>query len=87
MDRLTVVSAINIARHGRDRHGYSETLYHCIVFLYDNDTWEEVFRYASASTQKYRRGPWMVGKTRRQCIELLEKAYYSGKLEGKFLDC
>ena len=60
-------------------------VYRELILLYEDGTWEKIFKTEAHCNLGCIGVEHMRGKTRRQIIEKVEKLYYSGKLEGKFL--
>ena len=88
MKNLRIVQAVNThVRYGdtdrRNCHAWAE-----LILLYEDQTWETVFEYRwndPFNIKKFnvRR---LHGRTREEALEILEKEYYIGKLEGIFMD-
>jgi hypothetical protein len=88
MDNKIIVHAMNgPKRNSYGEHGHSNQWAE-LMFLYEDGTWEKIFEYRwndPWKTQLFNTGR-ITGITRAEAIIKLEKDYYSGKLEGIFMD-
>ena len=88
MDNKIIVQAMNSGK----RYGDTEKRKcHCwaeLILLYEDGTWEKIFEYRwnDPFNMKMFNSGRLTNITRAEAITKLEKAYYSGKLEGVFMD-
>lgn len=81
MDNLIIKDAINTGvRDGR--YGLGREL----ILLYEDGTWEKIFKTKSHCNMCHMNVATLRGKTRREAIERLDKLCFEGKIEGDFLD-
>ena len=81
MDNKVVFEAINTGVRGGQDGWYKE-----LILLYEDGTWEKIFKTCSHCNTNCIGASHLRGLTRAQVIDKIEKLYYSGKLEGKFYD-
>ena len=88
MDNKIIVHAMNSTKRYGDTAKRGNC--HCwaeLMLLYEDGTWEKIFEYRwnhPFDTKLFNTGR-LTNITRAEAIVKLEKDYYSGKLEGKFM--
>lgn len=86
-DKLIVHAMNSNVRSG----GRKDKNYQCwaeLMLLYEDGTWEKIFEYrwdCSLDAKRVNTGR-LTNITRSEAIAKLEKDYYSGKLQGIFMD-
>lgn len=81
MDNRIIVDAITTGHRNDSKEYYKE-----LIFLYDDGTYEKIFRGFLCYDLRYLSGVYYKGLTRAQAIAKLEVYYYNDKLKGRFLD-
>ena len=85
MDNKKIVHALNSCiRNGGNKPYYWADL----ILLYEDGTWEKIFEYRWGNTLNSVRFnvSRLRNSTRGEAIAKLEEAYYSGKIEGIFIN-
>ena len=77
-----VVDAIHTGVRNNLDWGY----YRELVLLYDDGSWEKIFRSSADCNISRIKTQHLRGLTRSQVVEKLEVLYYDDKLKGRFLD-
>lgn len=74
--------------HSTKRFGSEKGHWGEMMLMYSDGTWEKIFEYRWSDPFNVRviNAKLLVGKTRKEAVERLEKLYYEGKLEGIFKD-
>ena len=82
MDKRIVVDAIFTGVRNNLKWGY----YRELILLYDDGSWEKIFRADSVCNVSCVKTQYLRGLSRHQVVEKLEILYYEDKLKGKFMD-
>lgn len=88
MNNKIVVHAMNSTKRYGDAEKRNAHCWAELMLLYDDGTWEKIFEYRwkdPFDTKLFNTGR-LKGITRGEAIAKLESDYYSGKLEGIFMD-
>ena len=81
MNNRIVVEALHTGTRNDSKGYYKE-----LILLYDDGSWEKIFRSNALCSRRYLSGVYFKGKTRSQVIAKLEELYYNNEIEGEFLN-
>ena len=88
MDNKIIVHAFNGTKRYGDREKRNCHCWAELILLYNDGTWEKIFEYRWTDyfNNKVFNSGRLTNLTRAEALVKLEQEYYSGKLEGIFMD-